>query len=542
MGAKAEGSARVIGRLGSPIMLRRFGWAFLLAWVFCVFYTEAVEGYTGGRWAELGLGGPGAQVLFSGLPVFSSIVMLAAIVCLEKRLGPPVAHPSLFWLAPSATALSTPLLFWGTGEAVSTMALFVLGALLTGVGSGFMWVMWGEYYAKVSQADVEFLAPVSAIVAAVLVLLVSSMSGWVAVALVTAFPLLSGFSLALSWRDVQEHGASAEHHGPQEQQAYRSAHDRAKDSPLAALGSLGRIGLGIVVACLFVCLEGAFWEVPERGVLPFQLVVLASIVLMAVVAVASTMGPRRVSLSFLYRWMCPLLVAGFAALILFDGGLGAYLAYAVAIAARFGFCLITQMFFARFAAMGKTTAVQSFGLGWIFVHLGDFLGILLYVAVGAGLGAGLFAAAQVAALSIVVLVAVTMFVLNDERSFSLDPAAPRAGVAEAAGACAPAVPAASQRSTADPGLAPADPQPAEGSATSDGEPADQLGLRIRSLAREHELTPREVEVFDLLARGRSIPYVRDALFISKETAATHAKHVYAKLGVHSRQELIDLVH
>lgn len=71
---------------------------------------------------------------------------------------------------------------------------------------------------------------------------------------------------------------------------------------------------------------------------------------------------------------------------------------------------------------------------------------------------------------------------------------------------------------------------------------DQLGLRIRSLAREHELTPREIEVFDLLARGRSIPYVRDALFISKETAATHAKHVYAKLGVHSRQELIDLVH
>ena len=52
---------------------------------------------------------------------------------------------------------------------------------------------------------------------------------------------------------------------------------------------------------------------------------------------------------------------------------------------------------------------------------------------------------------------------------------------------------------------------------------------------------RETEVFDLLARGRSIPYVRDALVISRETAATHAKHVYAKLDVHSRQELIDLV-
>ena len=48
-------------------------------------------------------------------------------------------------------------------------------------------------------------------------------------------------------------------------------------------------------------------------------------------------------------------------------------------------------------------------------------------------------------------------------------------------------------------------------------------------------------MFDLLARGRSIPYVRDALFISKETAATHAKHVYAKLDIHTHQDLIDLV-
>ena len=62
------------------------------------------------------------------------------------------------------------------------------------------------------------------------------------------------------------------------------------------------------------------------------------------------------------------------------------------------------------------------------------------------------------------------------------------------------------------------------------------------LAARGGLTPRETEVFDLLARGRSVPYVRDALVISRETAATHAKHVYAKLGVHSRQELIDLVH
>nr|WP_301290051.1 helix-turn-helix transcriptional regulator [Adlercreutzia equolifaciens] len=77
---------------------------------------------------------------------------------------------------------------------------------------------------------------------------------------------------------------------------------------------------------------------------------------------------------------------------------------------------------------------------------------------------------------------------------------------------------------------------------ADAAPGEAHGAaRIDEIAREAGLTPREAEVFALLAQGRSIPYIRDELIISRETAATHAKHIYAKLGVHSRQELIDLV-
>ena len=124
---------------------------------------------------------------------------------------------------------------------------------------------------------------------------------------------------------------------------------------------------------------------------------------------------------------------------------------------------------------------------------------------------------QVAAVSIAVLVVVTMFVLNDTKSFAFDQGGSRDGSADA---------------------------PAARSGEVDGREHSgaELADRIRELAVHFELTPRETEVFELLARGRSIPYVRDALVISKETAATHAKHIYAKLGVHSRQELIDLVH
>lgn len=51
---------------------------------------------------------------------------------------------------------------------------------------------------------------------------------------------------------------------------------------------------------------------------------------------------------------------------------------------------------------------------------------------------------------------------------------------------------------------------------------------------------REAEILGYLARGRSQPYIREELVLSKNTVATHVKHIYQKLGVHSRQELLDL--
>ena len=51
---------------------------------------------------------------------------------------------------------------------------------------------------------------------------------------------------------------------------------------------------------------------------------------------------------------------------------------------------------------------------------------------------------------------------------------------------------------------------------------------------------RETEIAFLLARGYSRPYIREKLFISKNTVATHIRHIYGKLGIHSKEELIDL--
>ena len=446
--------------------LRRLGWAFLLAWVFCVFYTNAVSGYTGAKASTLAVGA-GWDLFFTGLPVSMSVVMLVLIVVLEKRLGSPAQHAALFWIAPLATAVSTPLLFCELPDFGATAALFVM-----------------------------------------------------------AFPLMSGLCLLLSWRDAQGRDATAEYRGAAEQRAFAEAHDSARKGLPRVLKSMGRAGFGILAACLFVCVEGSFWSGSSgQDATAAQVALVVSIAFMLMVGLSATAGPRRVSLSFLYRWMCPtLVVLGETA--------GAYVAYVVAIAARFAFCLITQMYFARYAVQGAATPVQSYGLGWIFVHLGDLLGVVTLVLVESGMAAGVFSLDQVAVVSIALLVGATMFVLSDGRAFAF-------GARNEDGVLHDAASKRSMPAGADAGGANADEA---ASAPAPAADIDELTARILELAERGGLTPRETEVFDLLARGRSIPYVRDALVISRETAATHAKHVYAKLDVHSRQELIDLVH
>lgn len=65
--------------------------------------------------------------------------------------------------------------------------------------------------------------------------------------------------------------------------------------------------------------------------------------------------------------------------------------------------------------------------------------------------------------------------------------------------------------------------------------------RVSELADEYHLTPREREVLTLLAWGKGARRIEEELLLSSNTVKTHMRHVYAKLGVHSRSELDKLL-
>lgn len=61
------------------------------------------------------------------------------------------------------------------------------------------------------------------------------------------------------------------------------------------------------------------------------------------------------------------------------------------------------------------------------------------------------------------------------------------------------------------------------------------------MARRFALSKREKQIVGEFSTGRSARSIADNNLISEHTVKTHLKHAYAKMEVHSRQELLDLL-
>jgi DNA-binding CsgD family transcriptional regulator len=61
--------------------------------------------------------------------------------------------------------------------------------------------------------------------------------------------------------------------------------------------------------------------------------------------------------------------------------------------------------------------------------------------------------------------------------------------------------------------------------------------RRRDVSTLDELTPQELRIARLLADGKTTRETAEAIFVSPKTVEYHLRHVYGKLGIHSREEL-----
>ena len=202
-----------------------------------------------------------------------------------------------------------------------------------------------------------------------------------------------------------------------------------------------------------------------------------------------------------------LLVAGFALLV--GGSLFVTSASALLVAAHMCFELLMWSALCAVASRNTVDAIPAICWGTAVSYLGICAGVGLWFAANLVL-APLLGDARVATGVLVtcVLALTVLYVLLTWRGFSFD---------ETVAGVAPDAPQVSVRYV------------------------DRLEDRCTKVAADCGLTTRESQVLALLARGNNSQHIQQDLGIGRNTVKYHVKNVYVKLGVHSQQELIDLV-
>lgn len=381
-------------------------------------------------------------------------------------------------------------------QTLASASVLVCAFALAGAASGVLQVMWGERFVRHSVRLALLAAPLAAVVTALVMMVLPSGSPLAT----CAAPLLSLAALC-AHRGESGSLVLSLHPRPAEAAVLASAPDEAKNPISTAV--LARLMASIAVFSLVGrCLDSFPVAASELSPVFFAdnyayLAILLVGVLFCVLVVA--LG-RRFDAMMVYRMSLPLMVAGFVVLTLFVDTFTAASIFLITVGYEFFDVLFWAMLVGVVRQRGRA-AVPTFGWGVGCTYAGMALGTLLSRSMAGALATGVLDVSSISLVCILVLVLLVVLVLPE-------------GIFSKIGA-------------------PRRVAPAPGD--------DALPARCALLARSRELTPREAEVLVLLARGRTLAVVARELGIAEGTARTHMTHVYAKLGVHRQQELIDLV-
>lgn len=462
---------------------RIVGLALSLAWSFCAFPPITVEG-----------------TLWQGFPLASQVLLRLGIVGVLPCLLIPLA-PRLLEGRRARPSGAVACVLWLAGWCASAwgMSVFALGPLLfltfvMGAGTSFYLVYWGVAFCAGGEEEIErgFIGAI--VLAGLLIVGIHGLPAPVLQGAIIAIPPIEWMLLAASVRaDCQ--GGFPDGSGGRGQ---------AQDETAASRG-LGILVVRTALAITLVSFAWCMFSMQHEGdaLSEIYLFGVGFVLSGAFIGVFVKYAPS-VGFVTATRWVLPIMAAGLLCNVSSHSAvlMGACLLLAMAHAT---FEMLLRLQVVRFARRSAAPLPVTVGWGFAAVMAGAFLGPTLYVAI--------VAAAQIELAHLTLWVLAVLVVLE---SVLFSPAPHRAS---GDAAC---IPVECPRADEEAG-APDAPQ-----------------VRAARLAHIYGLTAREEEILAMLLEGRSRPYIRDALYVSISTVDTHVRHIYAKAGVHNKQELINL--
>lgn len=501
-GLAGRAAPRVHKLLEESFNPRMLGFLLSRAWVCLLFFS-------------VGILGPGAtQETLDLLNNLSRSVLIGVLLLGAFLLPLLLRRLSVRTLALIAGAIAVagtlllPLASWeGIGPAI------LLGAAaLTGVGSALGLLLWGIVYGNVSGPVVAAEASLAYALSSLVAPLCFGLPDWGQAAVGAALMAGSTGLLLRCESPVEGNG------------------EKPSTSLLGMRPTrqrLGKIAGSCVLFGVVLSVLRYFYEHSSSGV-PLQDHVMVQVVpafAAGAIVLAVLLFSRRLDLAFSYRPVLWLLALGCFLLPMFDHQ--GYLPYFFARAGYVTFTIITWVVLADLSCKGSLTAARIFGLGEAALSSGLMVGALLGRASQwfefslsdylMPLSGGL--------IFLLILVYTLVFTERDASRLigRRDPAPLHCAALD------------TEPEEAAEGAGPGGSNPLQVA------PRMNLEERCEALAFRHHMGERATQVLCLYARGRTRARIEEELYISRGTVNFHLRNIYQTLGVHSRQELLDVL-
>lgn len=452
-----------------------------------------------------------------------AVLILVLLGIVAWRGFPGRAQSAL--TAASAAAMTAASALFLLNTVYPSSQLVAAACMLAGFGIVWGGGVWICFYARLEPAEALLYAFLSLAASSFLGLLLGWAPQNVALLVAILMPTLSCIAYRRAQSLLDARGAAPLEDGSTGTSAERVYDAEPRSTFVRLLAGVALFNLALGVARGFP--SGASIELP----VPFQAFhqLGAAALAMGVVAWA-LVGKRSLKFSSLWNVAVTLIVAGVLALAVMSEALAPFGAALIAVANTFSLGLLWYSCY-DIARHSSWKPYAILGVGWVAHILPREIGrAVIWIAephttVAVGLTA-----------VIVLLLAVSMALLLGDsvprtRPLFADFRTPRGSLAQA---IAMRVQAQSEKEAQLVTEA-----EAHGMQTLEG--FDPLERRLETLRQRYFLTERELEVVALLARGRSKTAIGEKLFLSENTVKTYTKNAYAKLEVHSKQELLDRI-
>lgn len=390
---------------------------------------------------------------------------------------------SLGWLrivVPLATCIGTVGIEL-TESLVPSLMLYYASAVVCGISSAFLFHLWGDHFAATRNAEAESITFGFGAVVLTSIVATSLLPTALSNVYVALIPLVSGALL------IREQRRSA---------TFTYPTLLPKASRKASRNAIIRVCLIAFIACV-ICTF--MWAAVPLEPLPLgfdamALGVAAGAVLMMVAALPKLLFNEKMPTGRILTWMLVLAAFGIA-LFLAGGSETLMLSYIASMVSSVALDVLLATYFVALIVKGYVASSTAFGYSEGFICAGMLTGNVLHNGLKA---AGLLEGQAMLDICLAFMCALILLVvlLNDQ-----------------------------QRSIHEIMTAPREPS--------------ALERHAAAIAEEFKLSAREFEILELLGQGLTAQGIAKRMVISPYTVQTHIKHIYQKMDIHSRTELLD---